>query len=130
MKHFIDKLRFTLTHVYVIFSLIFIVGSVNTGLRIWAAFGILVLALNTLPPRRVHASRYQQLKWNGGKHTEYQWYWLQARQGFRCACCQRKVPLTKDHVIPVSKGGIDHISNIQALCQSCNSSKGTRIIRY
>ena len=31
-----------------------------------------------------------------------------------------------DHVVPSSKGGIDHLSNYQPLCTRCNTSKGNR----
>ena len=31
-----------------------------------------------------------------------------------------------DHVIPISKGGTNELHNLQAMCRSCNSIKGTR----
>jgi len=35
-----------------------------------------------------------------------------------------KIQMTKDHIIPASKGGADHISNMQCMCTKCNSKKG------
>lgn len=39
-------------------------------------------------------------------------------------------PVTQDHVVPMSRGGRHEITNLQPLCQSCNSSKHTRTIDY
>lgn len=39
-------------------------------------------------------------------------------------------PLVPDHVVPLSRGGRNDISNIQPLCRSCNSTKGTRTIDF
>ena len=33
---------------------------------------------------------------------------------------------TKDHVIPLSKGGANHISNFKTCCTICNNLKGNR----
>ena len=48
----------------------------------------------------------------------------------QCAKCQIKKDLTIDHIIPVSKGGKDNFKNLQILCRSCNSKKGTKIEVY
>ena len=32
--------------------------------------------------------------------------------------------MTKDHIVPASKGGQDRVSNMQTMCADCNSEKG------
>lgn len=48
------------------------------------------------------------------------------RDDFTCQHCGRRRHLTIDHVIPESAGGATEFANLQTLCKSCNSKKGTR----
>ena len=47
-----------------------------------------------------------------------------------CLCCKEEQKLTADHVIALTKGGSNYISNIQPLCRPCNSSKGVKDTDY
>jgi 5-methylcytosine-specific restriction endonuclease McrA len=64
---------------------------------------------------------------NYNNFTLSQWEEIKQRQNFRCAHCGEIKPLTKDHIIPLSKGGSHTADNIQGLCQRCNSSKLNKI---
>lgn len=62
-----------------------------------------------------------------GSHSLIEWNDLKLKFNNLCAICNESKKLTRDHIVPISKGGTDYISNIQPLCQSCNSRKGDRI---
>lgn len=49
------------------------------------------------------------------------------RDAYRCVSCAGFVELTCDHKFPESLGGPTTIDNLQTLCRSCNSRKGTRV---
>jgi hypothetical protein len=40
----------------------------------------------------------------------------------------REILFTKDHIIPVSKGGPDTLKNLQTMCEICNGEKGSSIV--
>ena len=50
-----------------------------------------------------------------------------------CGGCRVMFPFrnfTIDHVVPQSRGGTDHLDNLQLLCGACNSLKGDRPQEY
>ena len=58
---------------------------------------------------------------------------LFGRQEGLCNGCKVMFPFrnfTVDHVVPQSRGGTDHLDNLQLLCGACNSLKGDRPQEY
>lgn len=50
-------------------------------------------------------------------------------EGARCAYCLVEQPLTqltRDHIIPSSRGGTNAADNLVLACTACNSAKGSR----
>lgn len=94
--------------------------------------------------KRYVKNNYDQvLTWNGNRRARLrgakgsfnlkEWLKLKMQFNYTCPKCNKKEPeilLTQDHIIPLSLGGNNYISNIQPLCRSCNPSKGIRIERY
>lgn len=91
---------------------------------------------NTEKVLRYNKRRELKKKGVEGTHTPREWKELKRYHNFTCVSCgisekELKVlwagthfnKLTKDHVVPLSKGGTDFITNIQPMCISCNASK-------
>ncbi len=67
--------------------------------------------------------------------TADQWVSILEAQNYKCKCCGLSFDgsnittrAERDHIIPVMKGGRLTMDNVQALCRSCNASKGTKIL--
>jgi 5-methylcytosine-specific restriction enzyme A len=45
------------------------------------------------------------------------------RDNRQCRSCGKNTDLTIDHIIPLATSGTNDISNLQTLCNSCNSQK-------
>lgn len=86
--------------------------------------------------RRQRANTYSKRKESAlGSHSKKEW--REKLNDFKkCPICRRKwteIPRrpdkrykyvwTKDHIIPLNKGGADRIENIQPLCYQCNFGK-------
>jgi hypothetical protein len=63
-----------------------------------------------------------------GRFSDRDWCRLVARHGGQCAYCHIAPATTRDHVIPVSRGGTSWIGNILPACESCNSSKHNKLL--
>lgn len=92
--------------------------------------------------RRAREKRYRQLhpevhrtnikhrkalvKGANGNHSHLQWLARLAYYGFRCRYCgieMSTAEATRDHQIPLSRGGSDWASNLVPACRACNSRK-------
>jgi 5-methylcytosine-specific restriction endonuclease McrA len=59
---------------------------------------------------------------------------LFARDDYRCQFCGRtggdlrhRECLTRDHLVPISRGGTNEWTNVVTACSSCNTRKGNRL---
>lgn len=59
------------------------------------------------------------------------WWHRYMHQGGTCPLCGRWFPpaeMTRDHVVPRSRGGGTDWDNIQLACAPCNQFKGSRLM--
>jgi 5-methylcytosine-specific restriction endonuclease McrA len=65
--------------------------------------------------------------------TAEEWLFILKKYDYRCAYCGKDLlnlfdKPTRDHIIPISKGGNNIKENVILACQSCNSKKGNKIL--
>ena len=93
----------------------------EAGIALWAS----KVVARTDVPRRTDIDVPKNYRQNA--HVLY------GQQEGNCAGCREHFPFKVfdvDHVIPQSKGGTDHIDNLQLLCSHCNRLKGNRPQEY
>jgi 5-methylcytosine-specific restriction endonuclease McrA len=73
----------------------------------------------------VHRRRDQR---GDGRLSIAEWREILDAHGHRCAYCQRQTKLTRDHVVPLSRGGRHVAANIVPACKRCNVSKSSRLL--
>ena len=79
------------------------------------------------PETRKINNRNSVCKRNGieGRYTIEEWKAKLEEYNYCCAYCGEELldKITADHVIPITRGGTNYISNIVPACMHCNCSK-------
>ena len=91
-----------------------------------AVFGIYNFTLELLPNKVKSKSKRRKTNVPRGLRNE-----VFKRDDYTCVQCgatkKNGATLHIDHIIPVSKGGTDELSNLQTLCSDCNLNKSNVI---
>lgn len=72
-------------------------------------------------------NRLQQMRRAGGTITQAEWDAILRAHDGRCAHCRSHEKIQMDHIVPVARGGLTVVGNLQPLCAKCNRSKGARV---
>lgn len=89
--------------------------------------GGLQTAVRTDIPKRTDLGKLPRYNSTANKRSLY------GQQAGNCEGCGTHFEMRNlevDHIIPRSKGGTDHLSNLQLLCGSCDRIKGNRGMEY
>jgi 5-methylcytosine-specific restriction endonuclease McrA len=87
-------------------------------------------------PRRIGygfgcvARRNRRERESGNGWSRVEWSELLQKYDGKCVCCGSLERIVPDHVVPLKRGGVHSLSNIQPLCWKCNTRKGLQIIDY
>jgi 5-methylcytosine-specific restriction endonuclease McrA len=76
----------------------------------------------------ITARRRARLSLAEGDYTAQEFADLCDHYGHLCFYCGQAVRLTADHIVPLTRGGSNYISNIIPACQPCNSRKGAKTL--
>jgi len=107
------------------------------GGRIWLLLKI--MSFNSTNPDEINEHLKDVKRFDDGEsecakiRSEYNgmrdalMYALIERDGYFCQKCKTTNNITIDHIVPISLGGKNTMSNLQFLCKSCNSKKGIKM---
>lgn len=74
-------------------------------------------------------ARVRQQRWSQNYRAPLSNRALFARDGYLCLYCGQSFParsLTRDHIVPISRGGLNLWTNLASACKSCNHRKNNR----
>jgi len=85
-------------------------------------------------PSAYQSTRFQNWKARKmgvtGTITAQEWAAVCERYGGICLCCRELKPLTLDHIVPLTRGGLNVIENAQPLCFRCNNLKRCKSVDF
>lgn len=87
-------------------------------------------AKNPEKQRQIWTNKHARSKGARGTCSLEQWYNRCSMFLWRCAYCGtelNKTTVTRDHVIPLSRGGSNWPANLVPACRSCNNSKHAKV---
>jgi len=104
-------------------------GTIDIGwsLKTWEASVVCQGCASVKPVKAIAQPRVELMidEYDGPVATRWQ---LLERDGFRCVYCggtpiYNAVVLQADHIVPLSKGGSNKMSNVVTACSDCNYAK-------
>ena len=108
--------------VYFLAYLFGLIPTFDINIFFGLCFVLLITLFATQIAKRTRLGRRQQIS-GDVRHAVY------LRDNYRCRFCGKgdeDYDLQIDHIKPVSKGGTNHIRNLQTLCEDCNKEKGNK----
>lgn len=113
-------------------------GTVLVGCLFLVVFGPIVFALVVLSLRDTHRQSSRRQPWRGRRSyprprrtmsAEYPDDWDELRRkvyrraGYRCQNCDRtNIELHAHHIVPLSVGGTNALTNLACLCRDCHEA--------
>jgi 5-methylcytosine-specific restriction endonuclease McrA len=74
-----------------------------------------------------YAANRRALLFGAGQHTGEDIKQLYQSQDGNCGICEKRLGRWHvDHIVPISKGGLNTKDNLQLLCKTCNLRKGAK----
>ena len=119
---FISLTLLIATFVYFLAYLFGLIPTFDINIFFGLCFVLLITLFATQISKRNRLGRRQQIS-GDVRHAVY------LRDNYRCRMCGKgdeDYDLQIDHKKPVSKGGTNHIRNLQTLCEDCNKEKGNK----
>lgn len=100
-------------------------------LRRWAPITRLVVEMVKFDTQRMQQPDIEGIEYQQGTLASYElWEYLLEKFQHTCAYCGvQDVPLEKDHIEPVSRGGSNRVSNFAVSCRPCNQKKDNQDVR-